>query len=697
MENNAAKILIVEDSATQAARLRQVLERHGYAVTAAKDGLEALEAAERIFPALVITDIVMPRMDGYELCSRLKGDVAFRNTPVILLTSLSDTTDVIKGLECGADNLITKPYDEKYLLSRIGSVLANRKLREADGVHVGIDINFLGHQYFISSDRMQILNLLLSTFEAAVQRNRELLSSQDELRALNKQLEQKVRERTEKVREQAALLDITTDAVLVRGMDDTIQFWNRGAELLYGWEAREAIGKKLTELLFRDRAGELDQALQALKEKGAWSGEIDQTGKDGRLLKVEGRYAYVKDESGKPSAVLIVHTDVTEKKRLEASFLRAQRMENIGTLAGGIAHDLNNVLSPILLTTSVLRETKTLDDETRRLLVMIEGNIERGTRMVRQILTFAHGNNGKAQPLPIRQQIRDIEAVIRETFPKNIEMRVRLAADLLPILSEATQFYQVILNLAVNARDAMPEGGVFEITARNTKVDAGVEPRSGKAHPGQYVLIEVSDTGTGMPAEVLDKIFEPFFTTKAPGKGTGLGLSTVARIVAAHGGFLDVSSTPGKGTTFKLYFRAAPQAPSHAKITRHRELPLGSGELILIVDDEAAIRDITRVTLEAHHYKVLCASDGAEAAAIYSEHPHEIRAVITDMGMPFMDGPNTIAALKKMDPKAEIIVASGTPRDEVVTGAIRDPVRGFLQKPYTAGQLLNLLHDVLKG
>jgi two-component system, cell cycle sensor histidine kinase and response regulator CckA len=499
----------------------------------------------------------------------------------------------------------------------------------------------------------------------------------------------------EQIKEQAALLDQAQDAILVRDLDQNILFWNKGAEKIYGWSAEEVIGKNAGELLFKDRSAQFDAARNAIIKDGEWKGEIQQARRDGSEITVESRWTLVRDEQGHPKSILIINTDVTEKKRIESQFLRAQRMESIGTLAGGIAHDLNNVLSPILMAIDML-QLRVTDENSKKWFEVLRANAERGGSMVRQVLSFARGVEGERVALQPKHLIKEIVKILRETLPKSIEINFQLPNELWVISADATQMHQVLMNLCVNARDAMPEGGSIAIKAENVFVDENYARMHIEAKPGRFVVITVSDTGPGMAVEVQSRIFEPFFTTKEMTKGTGLGLSTALTIVKSHGGFINVYSELHKGSQFSVYLPALDMPGTIDSAAAQTDLPLGNGELILVVDDEESIREITRGTLETFGYTVLTASDGTEALALYADKKNEIAIVLTDMVMPFMDGPATIRALQRMNPKVRIIAASGLGTGHRAGEGTLEGVSVFLNKPYTAEKLLKTLADVLR-
>ncbi|MDZ4402454.1 PAS domain S-box protein [Prosthecobacter sp.] len=497
----------------------------------------------------------------------------------------------------------------------------------------------------------------------------------------------------DRLREQASLLDKARDAILVRDLEHGITYWNKSAEQLYGWTAEEVIGRKVTELIYRDLVA-FEKAIEEVIRLGEWHGEIQQVTKTGTQILIEARWTLVRDATGRPKSILAINTDITEKKKLEQQYLRVQRMESIGTLAGGIAHDLNNVLAPILMSIELLRLTSR-DERARSMLSTIETSAKRGADMVRQILFFARGVEGQRVMITPRQIIEEMQHLLQDTFPKNILCHVDLPAALPAFFGDSTQVHQVLLNLCVNARDAMPGGGTLAISARSISVDESYAASHPGARPGAYVMLKVADTGTGIPPEVVEKIFDPFFTTKELGKGTGLGLSTVLAIVKSHDGFLNVETEPGQGTTFLVNFPANLSPTEDAMAAQEDMNPRGQGELILIVDDEAAVCAITKQTLEAFGYRVLVAADGTEAVSLYTRHQAEVAAVLTDMMMPIMDGPATIHVLKHLNPRVKIIAASGLANDSGAARAAGMGVKHFLPKPYTAQTVLTTLRLAL--
>jgi PAS domain S-box-containing protein len=498
----------------------------------------------------------------------------------------------------------------------------------------------------------------------------------------------------EKIAEQAALLEKARDAILVRDLEGKILFWNNGAERIYGWTREEAVGRNIGEFLYANPA-RFDDANGLAISRGEWYGELQHLTRDKREISVEARWTLIRDNDGHPKSVLAINTDITERKKIEAQFMRAQRMESIGTLAGGIAHDLNNILAPILLSIDLL---KTISDEPRakKMLETIEVSAKRGADIVRQVLSFARGLEGQRIEVQPKHLLKDLEIIIKNTFPKDIRLQFSAPNGIWTILGDPTQVHQILLNLCVNARDAMPSGGSLTVGVENSVLDQQYAVMNIDARAGNYIIISVTDSGTGIPRDHLDKIFEPFFTTKEVNKGTGLGLSAVMAIAKSHGGFVNVYSELGKGTTFKVYLPAI-ESSSEARTQPSGKvsLPRGNGETVLVVDDEASILIITSQTLQAFGYQVVTATDGADAVAIYVQHKNEIAVVLTDMMMPVMDGGATIQALKRINPAVKIIAASGLAANG---GAVKTPnggIKHFLTKPYTAETLLTTLRKIL--
>jgi len=508
----------------------------------------------------------------------------------------------------------------------------------------------------------------------------------------------------QRAREQAAMLDLASDAIVVYDLEHRVIYWNNGAERLYGWTSTEACGARVDELFHGD-TGQFVNAYLAMLKSGNWSGEMTQKRKDGEEVCVSSRWNLICDDQGKARRVLVINTDMTEARSLQKQFHRAQRLEAIGTLASGIAHDLNNILSPILMATGLLR-TDCPSENGQRMLNIIEGSADRGAGIVKQVLTFARGVEGERVLIQPKHLICELSKIMAQTFPRNIEVVTGYPAELWPVNGDATQLHQVVLNLCVNARDAIlavPTGKdgleprrVLTLEAENAEVDGHFASMNPGATLGPHVVVRVSDTGTGMTPELVDRIFDPFFTTKEPGKGTGLGLATVLGIVKSHGGFLTVQSEVGRGTAFKVFLpaetsegtRAAEQAP--AAPPAH-----GNGELILVVDDEPPIREALVRTLESYNYRCFTAEDGSDALALYFTRRGEIDVVLTDLAMAQMDGVKLVRSLRRIDPAVRVVVSSGHIQREAAEELESLGVDVCIEKPYNAEQLLRALRKVL--
>jgi PAS domain S-box-containing protein len=800
------RVLIVDDKEPNIYYLQALLTGNGCTVESARHGAEALVLARQNPPDLVVSDLLMPIMDGYTLLRHWKADARLKKVPFIVYTATyTEEEDERLALNLGADAFILKPAEPEDFLARLRAIQANataavpqapksptgdekallkvysetliRKLEEKtleleesnralqrdiaartkiesalresiaqfrllaetiphivwiarpDGWHEHFNQRWLdytgltmeesiGHgcsPSFHPEDRAeadrrwQAATASGKTYEIEYRLRRRdgvyhwmlgrALPLRDATGTIVKWLGtctdiEELKQAQARISEQAALLDQTQDAIMVRDLDHRILYWNKGAERIYGWTAAEAIGRNAREL-FNPDPGPHSGAQELLLRDGEWSGELHHVTKTGTPVIMEGRWTLLRDDHGAPKSVLAISTDVTERRRLEHQFLRAQRMESIGTLAGGIAHDLNNLLSPILMGVGLLRQSQP-NAEDERVLTHIERSAQRGAELVKQVLSFSRGVEGARVAVHLGHIIREVELIAQNTFPKNITIETDVARDLALVTGDPTQLNQVLLNLGVNARDAMPNGGRLGFSARNTRIDEQQAALPRGLTSGRYVLVEVTDTGCGMTQEIVDRIFEPFYTTKELGKGTGLGLSTALGIVRSHRGCINVTSETGRGSTFQIFLpvqtiSAAP-APAAAEPVA---LPRGRGELILVVDDEATILGITRQTLESFGYRVITAGDGAEAMGLYALRRHEIALVLTDLMMPVMDGATLIAALRRIDPGVRFIAMSGNSAPAAEGRAAESGVKHFLPKPFPADRLVQLLHQIL--
>ena len=427
-------------------------------------------------------------------------------------------------------------------------------------------------------------------------------------------------------------------------------------------------------------------ATQALEYRVVWP--------DGTVRTVRAEAAdSTTDAAGTIVTLSGVVQDITERKALEQQVLRVQRMEAVGALASGISHDLNNILTPILMVVPLLRE-HTTDPADREMLDTVEQCATRGASVIRQLLTFARGEPAAWAPLPMRHLLREIEKLARETFPRDIEVETTVAVDLWTAHGDVTQMHQVLLNLCINARDAMGDRGRLRVTAGNVTVVPG-SPLEAHGQAGTYVCVSVSDTGAGIAPEHVDRIFDPFFTTKEVGKGTGLGLATVLGIVRGHHGFIRVDSHIGFGTVFEVYLPAEVHAaPTHDAPAPAAADLAGHGRLVLLVDDEASVRSGVEHMLVAAGYRVVTAANGVEALATFERHRADVRVVLTDMMMPLLGGAGLVRALRDRGARTPVVTMSGLFEPDAASR--HGEIAAALAKPFTPAMLLGALGKALE-
>jgi PAS domain S-box-containing protein len=497
----------------------------------------------------------------------------------------------------------------------------------------------------------------------------------------------------------AGIIASAMDAIITVDESHRVVVFNAAAEKMFGIATNEALGKPLDRFIperFRSAHREHIRDFGRTNVTKRAMGRLNSLfgiRSGGEEFPIEASISQV--EVGGRKLFTVILRDITDKRRAETQLLRAQRLESVGTLAGGLAHDLNNILAPIMVSIRLLERRLVNDPEGLECVAMLEQLADRGAGIVRQVLSFARGEEGERVPTQAKHIVREVAEILRETLPRNITVRQETPSDLWTVLGDATQLHQVLMNLVVNARDAMPAGGTLTLTTQNVTVDPHFAQMHPESHPGRYVSISVVDTGTGIAPDHLDRIFDPFYTTKAQGEGTGLGLSTTLGIVRAHQGFISVYSEPGRGSRFTFYLPALDREIADAEAGTGPALPTGHGELVMVVDDEAMIRDMTGRTLREFGYRVLTAEDGTEAVTQFAKHQGEVAAVVLDMMMPVMDGVMTARALRRMVPDVRLIGSSGLAEKRKLAEAEELGLTGFLLKPYTADQLLHALAEAL--
>jgi PAS domain S-box-containing protein len=503
------------------------------------------------------------------------------------------------------------------------------------------------------------------------------------------------KEAEERIRQQAALLDVSHDAVLVWEVENGVQFMNLAAEQLTGMPLGQGINKPLGLLLRARSEVELQAAMREVIANGNWTGELTLLAADEAPRVVSSRWTLLPNPEGKAASVLITCNDITEKKKLESQYLRIQRLESVGTLASGVAHDLNNILSPVLMGIELLEEKLAKDDEGCGILKMMKDSARRGADTIKQLLTFARGTEAQKGPVQPLHLLKEIVRLLQQTLPKNIQIYTDYSQRTAPVLADPSQLHQVLMNLCVNARDAMPDGGVLFVKLENRRLDVASARIHPKARPQAYVVFKVSDSGIGIAPEILDRIFDPFFTTKPLGKGTGLGLSTVLGIVEDHGGFVLVESKLGRGASFEVFLPASAGGEEAEAGREPLNLPCGHGEMVLLVDDELPILQLAGEILLHGGYRVITASNASEALHLYERNYDKIRAVLTDIMMPFGDGRQLITMLYEHDPKLPVIAMSGLATKEFQRETMLRGARAFIRKPFSTDELLRVLADLL--
>ncbi len=462
-----------------------------------------------------------------------------------------------------------------------------------------------------------------------------------------------------------------------------------------GYTSKELVGQTPDVL----KSGEHDQPFcknlhETIGRGEIWAGQLVNKSKDGRLYYVDATISPIRDSSSKITNFVAVMRDITEHLELSKQLQQAQKMEAVRALAGGAAHDFNNILQVVLGYSELMLGDEGLPRHCRADLQKIHESAKRGADLVHRLLTFSRKTEMNPQPLDLNRRITELRKMLERTIPKMIDIQLFLCENLATINADPNQIDQVLMNLAVNARDAMPDGGKLILETANVILDQEYARAHIEAKPGHYVLLMVSDTGSGMDADTLEHIFEPFYTTKAPGEGTGLGLAMVHGVVQKHGGYIRCYSEPGEGTTFKIYFPAVASDEKQQEAAVG-EMPRGRSETVLLVDDEEFIRDLGSRILTKAGYTVITASNGKDALAVFQRRIDEIALVLLDVIMPGMGGKQCLEGLLSLDPSVKVIIASGYLAHGVTKETLASGARGFAKKPYDIRQVLQMVREVL--
>jgi PAS domain S-box-containing protein len=658
-------------------------QRPTYEIDSAHQGQDALALVEKAREegrpyGLAFVDVRMPPgWDGVETTSRIWK--VCPETQIVLCTAYSDYSwdDMIAKLSY-SDRLVIlkKPFDAVEVLQLASALTEKYRL----GVEARSKVNLLETKVEQRTKVLQKTNENLQTQIWERQRASEALQESEERYQLL-------------FRENPLpmwVFDLKTLAFLAI---------NEAAIQGYGYSEDEIQSMTVHDLHCAEDRPMVTERLSEANVRRPSNGLIlRHRKKDGSIITVEITSRVIRFDGRE--AKLALANDITERKKLEAQFLRAQRIEGIGTLATGMAHDLNNILAPILMSAGTLRWGLT-PEEQENAISRIEAGVKRGAGIIQQVLTFGRGLNGERVAVHAGEVMEEVVQIAGRTFPKNIAITSQVEDGLWTIMGDRTQIHQILLNLCVNARDAMPDGGKLALRARNVMLTETRPALPAPAPPGPYLMLQVSDTGCGIAPENRERVFDPFFTTKEIGKGTGLGLSTVLGIVKSHQGAVMVESQTGKGTTFRALLPATPEAVQSTAPYVPPELPRGDGEAVLIVDDEPEVVSGMKEMLEKQNYRVLAAKNGLEALAVVHRHGQALDAVVTDLMMPEMDGVDLVRALRKLHPRLKIIASSGMGTEK--EGSLRAEelaalsVKSFLAKPYTVDKLLAALHGLLRN
>jgi two-component system cell cycle sensor histidine kinase/response regulator CckA len=626
-------VLAVNDAPDSLEVMSRLLRKSGYRVVTASDGREGFEVAQAVLPDLIVSDVSMPRMDGIEMCRRVREHPELRSTPVILISAVcKDSESMVEGLKAGADDCLETPYDSLLLVTKVVQLIERRRAEQ------------------------------------------ELSRSEERYRDM---------------------VENAHDIIYSHDLEGNYTSINKAGERITGYTREEALRLNLEQTVAPEYVEKVRRMLaRKLAGEEVTAYDLEIVAKDGRRIAVEVNTRLVY-QGGVAVGVQGIARDVTERRQLEEQLRQAQKMEAVGRLAGGIAHDFNNLLTAITGYSDLTLRRLRPEDPLRRNVEEIKRAGDRAASLTRQLLAFSRKQVLQPKVLDLNSVVSDMEKMLRRLIGEDIELRTALAPELGSVRADPGQIEQVIMNLAVNARDAMPHGGNLIIETGNVSLDEGYATRHIAVKPGAYVMLAVSDTGEGMSEETQSRVFEPFFTTKEVGRGTGLGLSTVYGIVKQSGGNIWVYSEAGEGTAFKIYLPRVDEAAQEYKPHHEVEENLDGTETILLAEDDGRVRSLVRAVLEAHGYRVLEAKDGGAAVAISERHGGPIHLLLTDVVMPKMSGRELADRLARVRPEMKVLYMSGYTDDAIVHHGVLDAGMKFIQKPFAAGALAQKVREVL--
>lgn len=674
-KQNRPTVLVVNDVPDQLALMEQILRQAGYEVLTASGGREGIDLAEERRPAMVVSDVSMPDVDGFELCRLLRANQELRTTPILLVSALrKDAAGVVEGLQTGADDYLEAPYDPMVLVARAARLLEQRQGNEE-----------LGRRINERTAQLEATNHALE---------REI--------AERKQTEQKFRESEELYR--LLVEGIRDYAIFMLDTEGRVASWNQGAERIKGYRAEEIVGQHFSRFYTAEdmESGKPQMELRVASEDGRYEEEGWRVRKDGTRFFANVLITALRDDAGQLHGFTKVTRDITERKQTEEALRLAeeqlrqsQKLEAIGQLAGGIAHDFNNLLTAILGQSDLILRRLEGDSPLRQKIEGIKKAGNRAALLTYQLLAFSRKQILQPEVLDLNAIISEMGKILQRLIEENIDINLMLDPLLGRVKADPGQISQIIINLIVNARDAMPRGGRITVETQNVYLNEEYASSHTSVRPGYYILLAISDTGMGIDAETQKHIFEPFFTTKGDGKGTGLGLSTVYGIVKQSGGNIWVYSEVGRGTTFKIYLPRVEGAVETAEaVVASDDLPRGA-ETILLVEDEEGVRELAREILESSGYKVLEAANGAEAVTICDDDDCSIDLLITDVVMPHMDGRQVAERLTAIRPQLRVLFMSGYTENAIVHHGVLDKGANFIAKPFSAEDLARKVRELL--
>ncbi|MCA1795608.1 MAG: response regulator, partial [Desulfobacteraceae bacterium] len=662
--------------------LEAYLVPQGYEIVKAASGEEALEKLSSNQIELILMDVLMPGTDGFEVTRRIRRDTAYRLIPIILITVLQETEDRVKGIEAGCDDFLSRPVDKMELFARVRSLLKVKAY------------NDLMRDYQIE---------LEATVTNRTEELRHALEKMEQEITERKRVEDVLRESSARIQ---ALTDSVQDAIIMMGPEGEISYWNPMAESIFGYTANEVMGQNLHNLLAPERYHETYAKNFPAFQKTGQGNAVGQTiellalGKSSKEIPVSLSLSSVLLHN-KWHGVGIIR-DITEQKRaeeerekLQAQFIQAQKMESVGRLAGGVAHDYNNMLSVIMMYAEMGLTKTSPDDELHKYMKTILDAACRSTDITRQLLVFARKQTVLPRILDLNVVIAAILKLLHRLIGEDITLSWHPEPDLWPVKIDPSQVDQVLANLLVNARDAITGTGEITIETGRITYEAAFCAAHPRLSPGEFVVLSVTDDGSGMDPQTVDQIFEPFFTTKAEEKGTGLGLATVYGIIIQNNGFVTVDSEPGKGTCFKLHLPRHPEEIEQVPGEDAGAIPQGDGETVLIVEDEQPVLVMVTTVLKTLGYHVLEAPTPKQALTIAGEYPQKIHLMLTDVVMPEMNGRELAEKMRFIRPDTSVLYMSGHAANVVSISGVVAEETAFINKPFAIRDLAKKVREIL--